>query len=216
MFRDSYGWSMPPITISSNARQRTYSGNQLHSRHQRDWDPPQLIQRPNGFKTPIMDALDQLAHMKKLHISFTDIRPGFVATPLLKDDKYPLLMHASQRGISNCKSHLPKEKSSCHRPALSDAGVFLETDSRMAMGEAARAEPIILQPISFHKKASCSHPELVKDLHHRLALSVYRILLEIDSRMVMGEAACAEPIIPSQYHFIRKTPCSHLELVKDL
>jgi len=41
-----------------------------------------------------------------------------------------------------CKSHLPKEKSSCHRPALSDAGVFLETDSRMAMGEAACAEPI--------------------------------------------------------------------------
>ena len=39
-------------------------------------------------------ALDQLAHMNKLHISFTDIRPGFVATPLLKDDKYPLLMHA--------------------------------------------------------------------------------------------------------------------------
>ena len=27
-------------------------------------------------------------------ISFTDIRPGFVATPLLKDDKYPLLMYA--------------------------------------------------------------------------------------------------------------------------
>ena len=43
-----------------------------------------------------MDALDQLAHMNKLHISFTDIRPGFVATPLLKDDKYPLLMHTSQ------------------------------------------------------------------------------------------------------------------------
>ena len=31
---------------------------------------------------------------KRFHISFTDIRPGFVATPLLKDDKYPLLMHA--------------------------------------------------------------------------------------------------------------------------
>ena len=142
MFRDSYGWSMPPITISSNAGQRAYSGDQLHSRHQRDWDPPLPIQLPSGFRTRIMDALDQLAHMKKLHISFTDIRPGFVATPLLKDDKYPLLMHASLRGITNCKSHLPKEKSSCHRPALSDAGVFLETDSRMAMGEAACAEPI--------------------------------------------------------------------------
>ena len=27
---------------------------------------------------------------------FTDIRPGFVATPLLKDDKYPLLMNVSK------------------------------------------------------------------------------------------------------------------------
>lgn len=48
------------------------------------------------FQNTYIDALDQLAHMKKLNISFTDIRPGFVATPLLKDDKYPLLMHTSQ------------------------------------------------------------------------------------------------------------------------
>ena len=41
-----------------------------------------------------MDALDQLARMQKLNIRFTDIRPGFVATPLLKDDKYPMLMKA--------------------------------------------------------------------------------------------------------------------------
>ena len=46
------------------------------------------------FQNTYLDALDQLAHMNKLHISFTDIRPGFVATPLLKDDKYPLLMYA--------------------------------------------------------------------------------------------------------------------------
>ena len=46
------------------------------------------------FQNTYLDAFVQLAHMNKLHISFTDIRPGFVATPLLKDDKYPLLMHA--------------------------------------------------------------------------------------------------------------------------
>ncbi|MBS5110342.1 MAG: SDR family NAD(P)-dependent oxidoreductase [Phocaeicola vulgatus] len=34
------------------------------------------------FQNTYLDALDQF------------IRPGFVATPLLKDDKYPLLMHA--------------------------------------------------------------------------------------------------------------------------
>ena len=48
-----------------------------------------------GFQNIYMDALDQLAHMKKLNIQFTDIRPGFVATPLLNNQKkYPMLMEA--------------------------------------------------------------------------------------------------------------------------
>ena len=47
-----------------------------------------------GFQNIYMDALDQLARMQKLNIRFTDIRPGFVATPLLKDDSYPMLMKA--------------------------------------------------------------------------------------------------------------------------
>lgn len=48
-----------------------------------------------GFQNIYMDALDQLARMQKLNIGFTDIRPGFVATPLLKDDSYPMLMKAT-------------------------------------------------------------------------------------------------------------------------
>ena len=48
------------------------------------------------FQSTYLDALDQLARMKRLNISFTDIRPGFVATPLLKSEKkYPMLMEAS-------------------------------------------------------------------------------------------------------------------------
>ena len=48
-----------------------------------------------GFQHKYMDALDQLSRMQKLNISFTDIRPGFVATPLLKSSKsYPMLMEA--------------------------------------------------------------------------------------------------------------------------
>ena len=48
-----------------------------------------------GFQHMYMDALDQLSRMQKLNISFTDIRPGFVATPLLKSSKrYPMLMQA--------------------------------------------------------------------------------------------------------------------------
>lgn len=48
------------------------------------------------FQNTYMEALEQLARMNKLNISFTDIRPGFVATPLLKDDSYPLLMKATK------------------------------------------------------------------------------------------------------------------------
>ena len=47
------------------------------------------------FQNTYIDALDQLTRMNKLNISFTDIRPGFVATPLLKDDSYPMLMKAT-------------------------------------------------------------------------------------------------------------------------
>lgn len=44
------------------------------------------------FQNTYIDALDQLAHMEKLPIVFTDIRPGFVKTDLLKNDSYPMLM----------------------------------------------------------------------------------------------------------------------------
>lgn len=40
-----------------------------------------------------IDALAQLARINGSKIRFTDIRPGFVATPLLhKEDRYPMLM----------------------------------------------------------------------------------------------------------------------------
>ena len=47
------------------------------------------------FQNTYLDCMDQLARMNKLNITFTDIRPGFVATPLLKDNRYPLLMDAA-------------------------------------------------------------------------------------------------------------------------
>ena len=48
-----------------------------------------------GFQNIYIDALDQLARMQELNIRFTDIRPGFVATPLLASEKkYPMLMDA--------------------------------------------------------------------------------------------------------------------------
>lgn len=44
------------------------------------------------FQNTYIDALAQLARMQHLDIRFTDIRPGFVATALLKNGKFPMLM----------------------------------------------------------------------------------------------------------------------------
>lgn len=48
------------------------------------------------FQNTYMEALEQLSNMKRLGIRFTDIRPGFVATDLLKDGNYPMLMTAEK------------------------------------------------------------------------------------------------------------------------
>lgn len=48
-----------------------------------------------------IDALAQLAHMEGYDIRFTDIRPGFVATPLLHDGgHYPMLMRTEKVAAS--------------------------------------------------------------------------------------------------------------------
>lgn len=52
------------------------------------------------YQNTYIDALAQLSRMQKLNISFTDIRPGFVATDLLKGGNYPLLMQADRVGTS--------------------------------------------------------------------------------------------------------------------
>lgn len=46
-----------------------------------------------AFQNIYLEALEQQASMRYLNIRITDIRPGFVATPLLGDDPhYPMLM----------------------------------------------------------------------------------------------------------------------------
>lgn len=44
------------------------------------------------FQNTYVDALAQLSRMENRKVRFTDIRPGFVATALLKNEKYPMLM----------------------------------------------------------------------------------------------------------------------------
>ena len=51
------------------------------------------------FQYTYIDSLEQLAHMQKLDIHFTDIRPGFVETAILNPDKsYPMLMTVEYAG----------------------------------------------------------------------------------------------------------------------
>ena len=49
-----------------------------------------------AYQINYMEGLRQKATKSPYSIYTTDIRPGFVATPLLKDDKYPLLMNVSE------------------------------------------------------------------------------------------------------------------------
>ena len=52
-----------------------------------------------SFQTQYINALEQLSCTYKHNITFTDIRPGFVATAILKSDKhYPMLMQPEYAG----------------------------------------------------------------------------------------------------------------------
>lgn len=57
-----------------------------------------------GYQNLYIDALAQLARMEKQAITFSDIRPGFVRTDLLKDGRnYPILMsptYAAERIVN--------------------------------------------------------------------------------------------------------------------
>ena len=45
-----------------------------------------------ALQNTYIQSLEQLANSRRLNIRFTDIRPGFVATDLLGDDPYPMLL----------------------------------------------------------------------------------------------------------------------------
>lgn len=47
------------------------------------------------FQSHYLECLDQQARMRGLPISVTDIRPGFVRTPLIEGSRFPLQMDAS-------------------------------------------------------------------------------------------------------------------------
>lgn len=45
-----------------------------------------------AMQNSYLEALNQLAHIRRLNIRFTDIRPGFVATDFLRDCRFPMMM----------------------------------------------------------------------------------------------------------------------------
>ena len=51
------------------------------------------------FGQTYLEALQQLSHLQKLNIKFTDIRPGWIRTPLMSpDQEYPVTMKLSYAG----------------------------------------------------------------------------------------------------------------------
>lgn len=57
-----------------------------------------------------IDAIEQLAYKEKANITFTDIRPGFVNTPLLSGKKYPMLMPTDKVARQVVKAILRKKR----------------------------------------------------------------------------------------------------------
>ena len=62
------------------------------SPEQKDSVPPRPTRPASAIRTPIWTRWPQLAHMEHLSLHITDIRPGFVDTPLLREGKYPMLL----------------------------------------------------------------------------------------------------------------------------
>ncbi|MCD8260480.1 MAG: SDR family NAD(P)-dependent oxidoreductase [Bacteroides sp.] len=62
------------------------------------------------FQNTYIQALSQLSHMEKAHITFTDVRPGFVKTDLLKDGNYPMLMQPGKVAKSIVKALYHKKR----------------------------------------------------------------------------------------------------------
>ena len=49
------------------------------------------------YQWTYLQALDQLAHIQHVNVGITDIRPGFVRTPILRDDRsYPMIMSVAE------------------------------------------------------------------------------------------------------------------------
>ncbi|MDH6313171.1 short-subunit dehydrogenase [Parabacteroides sp. PFB2-10] len=62
------------------------------------------------YQNTYIDALAQLARMNKIPIRFTDIRPGFVSTDLLKNQSFPLQLKPEKVACQIEKALLKKKR----------------------------------------------------------------------------------------------------------
>jgi len=62
------------------------------------------------FQNSYIEALAQLAYMQHLKIHFTDIRPGFVNTDLLKSGKFPMMMQPEEAARQIVKALKQKKR----------------------------------------------------------------------------------------------------------
>lgn len=63
------------------------------------------------FQNTYIDAVEQMARMEGVDVKFTDIRPGFVATPLLNGDKsFPMIMSTEYAVPRMVKAILKKKR----------------------------------------------------------------------------------------------------------
>ncbi|MBQ8047712.1 MAG: SDR family NAD(P)-dependent oxidoreductase [Prevotella sp.] len=74
--------------------------------------PAPAYSATKAFQSVYIQALEQLANSLRLPIKFTDIRPGFVDTDLLKGGKYPMLMDR-QRVAGQIKKAIDRKKHVC-------------------------------------------------------------------------------------------------------
>lgn len=64
-----------------------------------------------AYQQTYLTALDQLAHIQDLGISFTDIRPGWIRTPLLKEGQvYPMTMDLDYAAVRIIRAIIKRKR----------------------------------------------------------------------------------------------------------
>ena len=96
------------------------------------------------FTSNYLEALTQLCHIRRLrHIHITDIRPGFVRTPLISGSSFPMQLNAGRVAGQIVSGRADSQRTGAgsqrchHRLALPAPGLLLAAHSPLAVGQDA-------------------------------------------------------------------------------